>query len=174
MDFLVLPTWNLGQIYLLVILHHGRRMILHVNATRHPSSAWVRQQLREAFPFDQVPKYLLHDRDQIFSGFGPFLASLGITPKPIAFRSPWQNGASERLMGTLRRELLDHVVVFNEAHLMRLMKAFSDYYHADRTHLTLAKDSPISSRGDPHRDEPTAVRSEPRCGGLHHRYFRAA
>lgn len=173
MDFLVVPTWDFGLIYVLVILHHGRRMVLHLNATRNPTAEWVRQQLREAFPFDEIPKYLIFDRDTIFASLKTFIQSLGITPKQTSFRSPWQNGACERFIGTLRRELLDHVIVLDEQHLMRLLKSYLAYYHKDRTHLALGKESPVPGRDSPIPPGPVNVVALARCGGLHHRYERA-
>lgn len=170
MDFVVVPTWNFRQLYVLVILDHGRRMIRHVSVTAHPTAEWVRQQLRDAFPYDDLPSYLLFDRDAIFGATRAFVEALGITPKQIGFRSPWQNGYCERVIGTLRRDLLDHVVVRDEAHLTRLLREYLRYYHEDRTHLGLNKDSP---RGRPREMRPgelAEVIPLPRCGGLHHRY----
>ena len=145
-------------------------MITHFNVTAHPTSDWVKHQLREAFPFDKVPKYLIHDRDAIFSGLRAFIESFGIKRKLISFRSPWQNGALERFNGTLRRELLDHVIVLNEDHLRRLVKEFVTHYHEDRTHLGLAKDAPMGRQvKKPPNDQATVV-ALPRLGGLCHRY----
>ncbi len=168
MDFMVVPTWNFGLLHVLVILHHGRRTILHANVTRHPTAEWVKQQLREAFPFDEIPRYLIFDRGSAFSAVKPFLEATGITPKLTAYRSPWQNGACERLIGTLRRELFDHVIVLNEEHARRLLKDYLRYYHADRTHLALNKDSPHGRVME--TAEASRIVAHPRCGGLHHRY----
>ena len=170
MDFLVVPTWNFRQRYVLVILEHGRRVIRHLNVTTNPTAAWVKQQLREAFPYDEVPRYLLFDRDATFGAVKGFVAAMGITPKQTSPRNPWQNGHCERVIGTLRRDLLDHVVVLGEDHLRRLLKGYLSYYHQDRTHLGLGKDSP---RGRPMDHGPGArgqIVAERRCGGLHHRY----
>lgn len=170
MDFLVVPTWNFRQLYVLVVLEHGRRVIRHLNVTTNPTAAWVKQQLREAFPYDEVPRYLLFDRDATFGAVKGFVATMGITPKQTSPRSPWQNGHSERVIGTLRRDLLDHVVALNEDHLRRMLKGYLSYYHQDRTHLGLGKDSP---RGRPMDHAPGArgqIVAERRCGGLHHRY----
>jgi hypothetical protein len=131
---------------------------------------WVRQQIREAFPFETSIRYLIHDRDQIFSGLDAFLATFGIEGKATAFRSPWQNGVVERMNQTLRRELLDHVIPLGEGHLRRLIREFLHYYHQDRTHLGLEKDSP---QGRPIEQKPvcaTRLIALPRCGGLHNRY----
>ena len=170
MDFLVVPTINFHQIYILVILHHGRRMIAHVNITTNPTAEWVKQQLREAFPFDEIPKYLIFDNDTTFGAVKSFVESMGISPKQTAFHCPWQNGAVERFNGTLRRELLDHVIVLNEAHLRRLLKHFLAYYHEDRTHLTLSKDAPKGRAEEIPPNPGAAVEAMPRLGGIHHRY----
>lgn len=170
MDFMVVPTWNFRQLYVLVILDHGRRIIRHLNVTAHPTAEWVKQQLREAFPFDEIPKYLLFDRDATFGAVKPFVSAMGISPKQTSPRSPWQNGHCERIIGTLRRDLLDHVVVLGEEHLRRLLRDYLCYYHEDRTHLGLQKDSP---RGRPINQAPRTggqVLAEQRYGGLHHRY----
>lgn len=170
MDFLVIPTWNFGQLYVLVILEHGRRVIAHINATRNPTAAWVKQQLREAFPYDEIPKYLLFDNDTTFGAVKDFVTSMGILPKQTSFRSPWQNGACERVIGTLRRDLLDHVIVLNESHLRRLLRNYLRYYHVDRTHLGLDKDSPSGRSVDSKPDANSQVMALPRSGGLHHCY----
>lgn len=170
MDFITVPTATFGRIYALVILLHGRRRVAHVNVTKHPTAEWVKQQLREAFPFDEAPKYLIFDRDTIFGAVKGFVRSMGIQPKQISFRCPWQNGAIERLMRSIRGDVLDHVVVFNENHLRRLLKEYFAYYHEDRTHLALNKDSPLS-RPVEHRPHAAArVIGKKRLGGLHHRY----
>ena len=170
MDFFTIPTATFRQLYGLVIIRHGRREVAHVHVTAHPTAAWVCQQLREAFPEATAPRYLIFDRDAIFGATKAFVRSLGIEPKVIAYRSPWQNGVVERFMGTLRRELLDHVIVRDEAHLLRLVKAFVTHYHEDRTHLGLEKETPgHRSREHPPHDLGGAIAS-PRLGGLHHRY----
>ena len=170
MDFFVVPTWNFLALYGLAILRHGRREIVHLAVTAHPTAAWVKQQLREAFPFDDAPRYLIFDRDVIFGAVKALVASLGIQPKITSFRSPWQNGAMERLVGSLRRDLPDHVIVRDEAHLLRLLKAYQAYYHQDRTHLGLEKECPhgrpVESRAGPE----SKVIALSRVGGLHHRY----
>jgi len=170
MDFLVVPTWNFKPLYVLIILDYGRRIVRHWNVTAHPTAEWLRQQLREAFPFDEVPSYLIHDRDGIFAGLKCFLKAFGIMDKPIAYRSPWQNGTVERIMGSIRRDLLDHVLVLNEEHLRRLLKDYFDYYHQDRIHLGLEKDSPRGRPPEVRPVENSMMKALPRCGGLHHRY----
>ena len=171
MDFFTVPTVSFRLLYALFVIHHRRRTIVHVNVTAHPTAAWVRQQLREAFPFEDLPRYLLMDRDSIFSAeVARTLTAMQVRPMRTGFRSPWQNGVAERWVGTCRRELLDHLIVLNEAHLRRLLRQFVDYYHTDRTHLSLGKDSPF---GRPVRAAPSPgakVISLPRNGGLHHRY----
>ena len=125
------------------MLAHERRRIVHFNVTAHPTAEWTVQQLREAFPFEQIPRYLLRDRDRIFgSEFGKEVKAMGIKEVLSAPGSPWQRAFVERVIGTLRRECLDHVIVLNEASLYRHVKSFLAYYHESRTHLSLAKDTP--------------------------------
>lgn len=171
MDFFVVPTWNFRMLYGLAILRHGRREIVHLAVTAHPTAAWVKQQLREAFPFDDAPRYLIFDRDVIFGAVKGFVTSMGIQPKVTSFRSPWQNGAMERLVGNLRRDLLDHVIVRDEAHLLRLLKAYQAYYHHDRTHLGLRKECPHGRPAESRAGPASKVIALPRVGGLHHRYI---
>lgn len=141
--------------------------------TAHPTAAWIGQQLREAFPFDQIPRYLLRDRDGIFgSEFRKDVKAMGIQEVLSAPRSPWQRAYVERVIGTIRRECLDHVIVFSEASLYRHMKSFLDYYHESRTHLSLAKDTPEPRDVQPPERGP--VIAIPQVGGLHHRYERRA
>lgn len=170
MDFMVVPTWNFRLIYVLVILDHGRRVIRHAGVTAHPTAEWVRQQLRHAFPYADLPSYLLFDRDAIFGATRAFMEALGISPKQIGFRSPWQNGFCERVIGTLRHDLLDHVIVRDEAHLVRLLKEYLRYYHEDRTHLGLGKDAPRGRPVEMAPNQSAELSSLSRCGGLHHRY----
>lgn len=170
MDFFTVPTAGFRQLYGLVILRHGRRQVAHVNVTAHPTATWVAQQLREAFPEDRAPKYLVFDRDVIFGAAKDFIRRLGIEPKLIGYRCPWQNGAVERFIGTLRRELLDHVIVRDELHLNRLLRDYLRYYHEDRTHLGLAKGTPSHRPRDTEPGALGELQSETRVGGLHHRY----
>jgi putative transposase len=175
MDFFTVPTLTFGVLYCFFVIAHDRRRILHHNATQHPTSAWASQQLREAFPYDYAPKYLIFDRASNFDGdVTDTIKSLGIEPKRTSFRSPWQNGIAERFVGSCRRELLDHVIVFNERHLKRLMKDYIRYYHEDRTHLGLAKGTPENRPTDKGAGTRCGVVSRPRLGGLHHRYQLAA
>ena len=171
MDLFTVPTASLGLLYGFFVIEHGRRHIVHFNATFHPTAAWVMQQLRDAFPYDSAPRYLIFDRDSIFSpAVVRFVRARGIKPKRTSYRSPWQNGTAERWIGNCRREILEHVVVFGEHHLVRLMRLYLSYYHEDRRHLGLDKDSPNERPVTP-RPSPTAkVVALPRVGGLHHRY----
>ena len=172
MDFFTVPTITFGVLYCFFIISHDRRRILHVNVTKHPTSGWIIQQLREAFPFEASCKYLIFDRDQKF-GFEVIAAvkATRIIPKRTSFRSPWQNGIAERWVGSCRRDLLDHMVALNERHLKRLLLEYVRYHHEDRTHLGLEKETPDR------RIRSVAsgrILSQERLGGLHHRYDRAA
>jgi transposase InsO family protein len=159
----------------LLVISHDRRRILHFGVTKHPSSAWVSQQLRNAFPYDSASKYLIFDRGANFNDeVVGTMKNLGITPKRTSFRSPWQNGIAERWVGNCRRDLLDHVIVLNEAHLRRLMSDYVRYYHEDRTHLGLKKETPAGRVVAKDTDAACRVLSMPRLGGLHHRYDLAA
>jgi len=171
MDFFIVPLLTFQVLYVLVIIHHGRRILLHVNVTFHPSAQWVIQQLREAFPYDTAPGYLIFDRDSIFSAHVvATVRSFGIKPVRTSYRSPWQNGVIERWIGSCRRELLAHVIVFNEQHAIKLLREYIAYYNADRCHYCLAKDAP-QPRPVQHRTSKTPrVSALPRVGGLHHRY----
>jgi len=171
MDFFTVPTASLRVVYVLFVIEHARRGIVHVNVTFHSTSAWVIQQLRESFPFDTAPRYLVFDRDSIFSaGVVRFVKAMGTEPVRTAYRSPWQNAIAERWIGSCRRELFDHVVVLSERHLRRLIRSYVAYYHEDRCHLGLEKDAP-HTRGVASRPSATAkVVALPRVGGLHHRY----
>src|SRR5580698_6489753 len=175
MDFFTVPTLTFGVLYCFFVIGHDRRKILRFNVTRNPNALWVVQQLREAWAYKEPRRFLLFDRDAKF-GADVVLAvrDMGSEPTRTAFRSPWQNGVAERWVGSCRRDLLDHVIILNERHLKRLMSSYVLYYHEDRTHLGLAKDTPAG--------RPTAIRSErenkiqsfPRLGGLHHGYAVAA
>lgn len=143
MDFFTVPTLTFGVLYCFFVIAHHRRRILQCQVTRHPTSAWVIQQLREAFPYDWAPGYLIFDRGPQFNAeVTETLKSFDIGPMWTSFRSPWQNGIAERWVGTCRRDLLDHVIVLNERHLKRLMNEYVRYYHEDRTHLALEKGTP--------------------------------
>jgi transposase InsO family protein len=176
MDFFVVPTMTFRLVYVWFVMGHDRRRILHFDVTANPAAAWVIQQLREAFPFGTAPRHLIFDRDSIFSApVVSTMRSFGMQPARTAWKSPWQNGVAERWIGSVRRELLDHVVVLNERHLRRLLTDYVAYYHDDRTHLGLDKATPASRSVAPHREGEAAVVALPHIGGLHHRYaWRAA
>ena len=170
MDFLVVPTTRFKLLYVWFVIEHGRRRVLHLNVTAHPTEAWVAQQLREAFPGDTSIQYLIHDNDSIFSNrVDRAISGFGIEPKRTAFRSPWQNGLAERWVGTVKHDLLDHVIVMDEHHLMRLLREYVDYYNAERVH-TVLRDTP-NGRPVEERPSPTArIIARPRIGGIHHCY----
>jgi putative transposase len=142
-DFFTLPTIRFQILYVFLVLAHDRRRILHFNVTAHPTAEWTGQQMREAFPFDQIPRYLLRDRDDIFGDdFTRQVKELGIEEVLSTPRLPWQRAYVERVIGTIRRECLDHLIVFGETSLRRSLHSYSDYYHGSRTHLSLSKDAP--------------------------------
>jgi transposase InsO family protein len=171
-DFFVVPTLTYRLLFVLVLLAHDRRRIRHIAVTAHPTATWAAQQLREAFPWDEAPRYLLHDRDHAFDRFGATAKAMGIDEVLTAPRAPWQNAFVERFIGSARRECFDHVIVFNEAGLHRLMTRYWSYYERSRTHLSLDKDTPIPRPVMPPEDG--AVVAIPEVGGLHHRYERRA
>jgi putative transposase len=172
-DFFTVPTIRFQVLYVFLVLAHERRRILHFAVTAHPTAEWTAQQLREAFPWESAPRYLLRDRDGIFGhDFVEQVKSMGIKQVLSAPRSPWQRAYVERVIGTIRRECLDHVIVFNEGSLYRHLRLFLGYYHQTRTHLGLQKDSPEPRTIQP--PEAGRVISIPEVGGLHHRYERRA
>jgi putative transposase len=175
MDFFTVPTLTFGVLYCFFVIGHDRRKILHFNVTRNPNALWVVQQLREAWAYKQPHRFLLFDRDAKF-GSEVFSAvkDMGSEPTRTAFRSPWQNGVAERWVGSCRRDLLDHVIILSERHLKRLMSSYLFYYHEDRTHLGLAKDTPASRPKAIRSARENKIQSFPRLGGLHHRYAVAA
>ena len=174
-DFFTVPTLTFGVLTCFFVIAHDRRRILHFNVTRHPTSAWVSQQLLNAFPYDSAPKYLIHDRDAIFnSEVVKTIKVIGIESVRTSFKSPWQNGIAERFVGCCRRDLLDHVIVLNERHLKRLMRDYVQYFHEDRTHLGLAKEAPVGRAKENNPNASCRVVALPRVGGLHHRYRLAA
>ena len=174
MDFFTVPTLTFGVLYGFFVIEHDRRRILPCNVTKHPTSAWVVQQLREAFPYDSAPRYLIFDRGANFSEeVIEAVKSFGIQPRRTSFRSPWQNGVAERWVGNCRRDLLDHVIVVNERHLKRLMSEYVRYYNEDRTHLSLDKQTP-AGREAAKSNSSREVVCIPRLGGLHNRYELAA
>ena len=167
-DFFVVPTVRYRLLFVLVILSLDRRRLAHVAVTAHPTSAWTARQLREAFPNNEAPRFLLDDRDSAFAAVHATIGGMGIRQLRTAPRSPWQNGYVERVIGSIRRECLDHVIVLNEGGLRRVLARYETYYQYSRTHLGLAKDTPIS--------RPVSalgsIVSVPQAGGLHHRYER--
>jgi putative transposase len=172
-DFFTVPTIRFQVLYVFLVLAHDRRRILHCNVTAHPTAEWTGQQLREAFPFDQLPRYLLRDRDAIFGDeFREQVRDMGIHEVLSTPRSPWQRAYVERVIGSIRRECLDHVVVFNPRSLRRILASYFAYYHRSRTHLSLGKDSPEPRLIEPR--EMGRVVALPQVGGLHHRYERRA
>jgi putative transposase len=172
-DFFTVPTIRFQVLYVFLVLAHERRRVVHFNVTAHPTAEWTAQQLREAFPFDQIPRYLLRDRDKIFGDdFRRQLQDMKIQEVLSAPRSPWQRAYVERVIGSIRRECLDHVIVFNEASLRRTLSLYFSYYHGTRPHLSLEKDSPEPRAVQP--PELGRVVAVPQVGGLHHRYERRA
>jgi putative transposase len=172
MDFFTVPTVTFRLLYCLFVISHDRRQIVHFNVTRHPSSAWVIQQLREAFPFETGPRFLIFDRDSKFScEVTAAVRSLNVHPVRTSIESPWQNGVAERWIESCRRDLCDHVVPANETHLKRLLAEYVHYYREDRTHLGLSKETPGGRIRSTHRG---GVTGQARLDGLHHRYERAA
>ncbi|MHC4944427.1 MAG: transposase [Planctomycetota bacterium] len=175
-DFCTVPTLAFKVLYVFVILDHSKRQVLHFNITRYPCMDWVILQLKDAMPFDRQPRFLFRDNDGIYgNGVGAFLTMCGIEEVRTAYHSPWQNPFVERFFGTLRRELLNHIVPINEKHCYRLIKEYiEDYYHPERPHMGLDGDTPV-----PHpRPAKSSLGSElhaiPILGGLHHKYQRAA
>ena len=176
MDFFTVPTVTFRLLYVWFAIEHGRRRVLRFAVTEHPAASWVIQQLREAFPLDTAPRRLIFDRDSIFSAqVVSTVKAFGIKPTRTAYRSPWQNGVAERWVGSVRRELLDHVVVLGERHLCHLLREYIAYYDDDRTHLGLGKATPTGRPVTRRRDGGAEVVARPRVGGLHQRYdWRAA
>ena len=172
-DFFTVPTATFRVLYVFVVLRHDRREIVHFNVTEHPTARWTAQQIVEAFPFDTAPRYLLRDRDAIYrKTVRQRIKSLAIEDALSAPRSPWQNPFVERVIGSIRRDCLDHVIVLNERHLRRILREYFGYYHDCRRHLPLNKDSP-----KPRTVQPPAfgkIVALPCVGGLHHCYGRSA
>jgi len=171
LDFFAVPTFDFRVLYVLVILAHHRRRMLHVNVTAHPTATWTAQQLREAFAEEPTPRYALHDRDAIFGQeFRRTLAALGAREVLSAPASPWQNAYCERVIGSIRRECVDHVIVLGERHLLRLVREYVSHYNAERTHRALDDDAPLGRPVE--LPEDGSIVAEPRLDGLHHRYRR--
>jgi putative transposase len=172
-DLFIVPTIRFKLLFVLVVLAHSRRKVLHFNVTENPTAQWTAQQIVEAFPWDSAPKYLLRDRDAIYGeAFQKRLRGIGIEPILSAPRSPWQNPFVERLIGTLRRDCLDHVIALNERQLKRVIARYLDYYHDWRTHLSLSMDAP--NPRTVHPPDQGRVIEVAELGGLHHHYERLA
>jgi transposase InsO family protein len=170
-DMFVVPTIGFRLLYGLAIIHLQRRRLIWTDVTANPTAEWIARQITEAFPWNEAPGYLIRDRDASYGhAFTKRLAAMGIRDHPTAPRSPWQNLHIERLIGSIRRECLDHVLVLDEAHLRRILRAYADYYNRARTHLALEKDAPV---GRPVQAIGSIV-ALPLLGGLHHQYARMA
>jgi len=173
LDFFVVPTVTHRVLFVLLILAHERRRIVHFNMTEHPTAQWTAQQVVDAFPWDEAPRYVLRDRDRVYgAAFQQRVQHMGIEEVLTAPRSPWQNPYVERLIGSIRRECLDHVIVLSEHHLRRILTDYFAYYHTWRTHLALEMDSPERRPVQP--PERGRVLVVPEVGGLHHHYERQA
>ena len=172
-DFFTVPTATFRVLFVFVVLAHRRRRVVHFNVTEHPTAAWTAQQILEAFPDDTAPRYLIRDRDPIYGEcLRNRLREMGATEVLTAPQSPWQNPFAERLVGSIRRECLDHMIVLGEKHLRRILKSYFDYYLDSRTHLSLAKDAPTTR--EVQGPELGQIVEIPQVGGLHHRYERRA
>jgi putative transposase len=172
-DFCVVPTATFRVLYVFIVLVHERRRVVHFGVTEHPTAGWVSQQLREAFPFDTAPRYLLRDRDASYaSQVRQTLSSMGSNEVVLAPRSPWQSPYVERFIGSLRRECLNHVIVLHERHLRCIVSGYLAYYHRARPHMSLARNAPVPREVEPPALGPVVC--EPMVGGLHHRYRRVA
>ena len=169
MDLFVVPTIGFELLYAFVIVRLDRRDMVWINVTANPTAEWVARQITEAFPWDDAPKYLIRDRDQIYGAVVTCrLRAMGIRDKPTAPASPWQNGFAERLIGSIRHECLDHIIVLGEAHLRRILKSYADYYNGVRTHRSLNEDAPVSRQ----IQRTGSIKSHALLGALHHRYVR--
>jgi len=172
-DFFVLPTATFRLLMVFIVLHHERRQVVHFGVTANPTAAWVAQQITEAFPWDSAPRYVIRDRDSVYGALvRARIKAMGIEEIVTAPRSPWQNPFVERMIGSIRRECLDHLIVIDERHLRRILASYFDYYHRSRTHLSLGKDSPVSRPVE--NAKAGEVIALPQVGGLHHRYERLA
>jgi len=169
----VVATASFRLLYALIVLRHDRRKVIHFDVTQNPTQAWLSRQITEAFPWDTAARYLLRDRDASYGpAFRDRVRVMGIKDVVTAPRSPWQNPYVERLIGSIRRECLDHIIVFNERHLRHVLSSYFQYHHRTRTHLSLDKDCPQPRPIQP----PSAgkIIALPEVGGLHHRYERRA
>jgi len=172
-DFFTVPTARLRVLFVLVVLAHHRRRVVHFNVTEHPTAVWTAQQIVDAFPDDSAPAYLLRDRDQVYGQhFRNRVKGMDIDEVLTAAHSPWQNPFAERLIGSIRRDCLNHVIVLSERHLRYVLTRYFSYYHRTRTHLSLTKDAPDGRPVEPPElGKVIAIRE---VGGLHHRYVRRA
>ena len=172
-DFFTVPTVTFRVLFCFIILRHDRRRVVYLNVTEHPTEQWTTQQLIESFPWDESSRYLLRDRDAIYgASFRHRIKNMGMKEVIISRRSPWQNPFIERLIGSIRRECMDHFIVLNEAHLLRILIEYLHYYHESRPHLSLDRNAPVPRHVEPPaRGKMIAI---PQVGGLHHRYARAA
>ena len=169
MDLFVVPTIGFKLLHGLVVVRIHRRDLVCINVTANPTAEWVARQITEAFPWNEAPRYMIRDRDRIYGAVVTRrLRAMGIRDKPTAPASPWQNGFAERLIGSIRRECLDHVIVLGEVHLRRILRSYADYYNGFRTHRSLNKDTPNSRPVQ----RSGAIISHAILGGLHHQYFR--
>jgi len=172
-DFFTVPTVTFRVLYVFIIMRHDRRQIVHFNVTANPHAEWTAQQVVDAFPYDEAPRFLIRDRDGIYGDyFKERMKGMGIDEVLIAARSPWQSPFCERVIGSIRRDCLDHLIVLGERHLHRILTEYFDYYHNARCHLSLDRNSPI-----PRDHKPPShgkVAAIPYLGGLHHRYTRRA
>src|SRR5258708_5120189 len=169
MDLFVVPTIDFDLLYAFVIVRLGRRNLVWINVTANPTAEWVARQITEAFPWAGAPRYMIRHRDRIYGAIVTRrFRAMAIRDKPVAPASPWQNGVVERLIGSIRRECLDHVIIRSEAHLRRILKSYADYYNGVRTHRSLNKDAPFSRP----LQLTGIIRSHPILGGLHHHYVR--
>ena len=172
-DFFTVPTATFRVLYVFIVLRHHRRQVVHFNVTTNPSAEWTAQQIVNAFPYEEAPRFLLRDRDGIYGHyFQKRVKSVGIDEVPIAPRSPWQNPCCERIIGSVRRECLNHLIVLGESHLKRILTNYFEYYHHSRPHLSLDRNSPTPREVEP--PSQGEVISFRQVGGLHHRYSRAA
>ena len=172
-DFFTVATIQLRILYVFIVLAHDRRRVLHFNVTEHPTAVWAAQQIIEAFPEDRAPRYMVRDRDGIYGeSFRARVEGISIEEVRIAPRSPWQNCYVEWVIGSVRRECLNHVIVINDHHLRRILKDYFRYYHESRTHLSLDKDAPGFRAVQSNKSEK--IIQIPQVGGLHHRYERRA
>jgi len=171
-DFFVVPTATFKVLYCFVVLELGRRQILHINVTEHPTDEWVARQVREAFPGSEEPRYLIRDNDSCYEGeeFEQSIKVMGIRQVVTAPRSPWQNGYAERVIGSIRRECTDHIIAFGQRHLLRILCEYVDYYNESRTHQSLDGNAPIPRW----TERCGGIESRDVLGGLHHSYSRAA